>query len=51
MATFTISVPEELKKKLEQHSELNWAEYLRRKFEMKLEELELLEKSNRRRVK
>lgn len=32
MATFTISIPEELKKRIDEHPEINWAEYLKQKF-------------------
>lgn len=39
MTTFTISIPEELKKKLDERSEINWAEYLKQRFEIKIKEL------------
>lgn len=39
MATFTISIPEELKKKIEEHPEINWAEYLRQRLEIVLKQL------------
>lgn len=39
MATFTISIPEELKKKIDEHPEINWAEYLKKRFEIRLNEL------------
>ena len=39
MATFTVSIPEELKKKIEEHPEVNWAEYLKKRFEVQLKEL------------
>lgn len=32
MVTFTISIPEELKKRIDEHPEINWAEYLKKKF-------------------
>lgn len=32
MATFTISLPEELKKRINEHPEINWSEYLKQKF-------------------
>lgn len=44
MATFTISIPENLKKKMDEHSEINWAEYLKKKFEQRIEELNKFEK-------
>jgi hypothetical protein len=43
MATFTVSVPEELKKEMNKHSEINWAEYLKQKFEIRLKELKKFE--------
>ena len=39
MATFTISIPEDLKKKMDEHPEINWAEYLKKRFEQRLKEL------------
>jgi len=39
MATFTISIQEELKKKIDEHPEINWAEYLKKRFEIRLKEL------------
>ena len=39
METFTVSIPKELKKKLDSHLDINWAEYLKIKFEHKLKEL------------
>ena len=39
MATFTVSIPEELKKKLDEHPEINWAEYLKKRFEQRIKEL------------
>ncbi len=43
MATFTVSIPEELKKKLEKHPDINWAEYLKRRFEIRIKELSKFE--------
>lgn len=43
MATFTVSIPKELKKKIDEHPEINLAEYLRIKFEKRLEELKRFE--------
>ncbi len=43
MATFTVSVPEDLKKKIEEHPEINWAEYLKQKFEIWLKDLRKFE--------
>ena len=39
MATFTVSIPEELKKKLDEHPEINWAEYLKGRFGARVKEL------------
>lgn len=39
MATFTVSIPAELKKKLDEHSEINWAEYIKKRFEVKVKQL------------
>lgn len=43
MATFTISIPEELKKKLDEHPEINWPEYLKGRFEERIKELRKFE--------
>jgi len=43
MATFTISIPEELKKKMDEHPEINWAEYLKQRFEQRIKELRKFE--------
>ncbi|MEK6895885.1 MAG: hypothetical protein AABX12_00290 [Nanoarchaeota archaeon] len=43
METFTVSIPEDLKKKIEEHPEINWAEYLKKRFEMRLRELKKFE--------
>ncbi|MEK6826620.1 MAG: hypothetical protein AABX90_03250 [Nanoarchaeota archaeon] len=34
MVTFTISISEELKRKIDEHPEINWAEYLKQRFEI-----------------
>ncbi|MDI3473773.1 MAG: hypothetical protein PWR30_96 [Candidatus Woesearchaeota archaeon] len=39
MATFTVSIPKELKEELEKHPEINWAEYLKKRFEIRIKEL------------
>ena len=39
MATFTISIPKELKKRIDEHPEINWAEYLKKRFEIRIKEL------------
>ena len=43
METFTVSIPEDLKKKIDEHPEINWAEYLKKKFEMRIRELKKFE--------
>ena len=43
MVTFTISISEELKKKIDAHPEINWAEYLKRRFEQRIKELSKFE--------
>ena len=36
MTTFTISISEELKKKIDNYPEINWAEYLKKRFEIRI---------------
>ena len=43
MVTFTVSIPEELKKKIDEHPEINWAEYLKKRFETRIKELKKFE--------
>jgi hypothetical protein len=43
MVTFTIAIPEELKKKIEEHPEINWAEYLKQRFKQKIKEFRKFE--------
>ena len=43
MATFTVSVSEELKLKLDQYPQINWAEYLKQKFEDRIKEFKKFE--------
>ena len=43
MATFTISIPEELKKRIDMHPEINWAEYLKQRFEIRVKDLKKFE--------
>ncbi len=38
MKTFTVSISDDLKKKLNLHPEINWAEYLKQRFEIRLKE-------------
>ncbi|MFH0875603.1 MAG: hypothetical protein V1859_06710 [archaeon] len=43
MATFTVSIPDELKKRLDRHPEINWSEYLKARFAVKLQQLKKFE--------
>jgi hypothetical protein len=43
MASFTVSIPDELKKELDRHPEINWAEYLKSRFELKIKQLRKFE--------
>ena len=43
MTTFTVSIPEELKKKIDEHPEVNWAEYIKKRFEIRMKELKKFE--------
>ena len=42
MVTFTVSMPEELKKEMDKHPDINWAEYIKKRFEQKLKEFQEL---------
>ena len=39
MATFTVSIPKELKEGVDKYPEINLAEYLKRRFQVRLKEL------------
>jgi len=43
MATFTVSIPKELKEEMNQFPEVNLAEYLKKRFESKLNEFKKFE--------
>ena len=43
MASFTVSIPDELKKELDKHPEINWPEYLKERFEIKVRQLRKFE--------
>lgn len=43
MPTFTVAIPEELKKKIISYPEINWPEYLKQRFEVKIHELKKFE--------
>ena len=40
----TLSVPDDLQKKMKHHTEIKWSDVARRAFETKLEKLEFMEK-------
>ncbi|MEM3381182.1 MAG: hypothetical protein QXI59_01900 [Candidatus Bathyarchaeia archaeon] len=44
MGNITLSIPEELHKKMRKHAELKWSDKARQAFERKLMEIELAEK-------
>ncbi|MFH1751207.1 MAG: hypothetical protein ABH863_06005 [Candidatus Micrarchaeota archaeon] len=44
MTNVTISVPSDLKDKLDQYSEINWSEVARKAWKEKLDKLELLDR-------
>ena len=44
MVNLTLSIPEELKKELDRHPEMNWSEVARQAFKEKVAKLEILEK-------
>lgn len=44
MGNMTLSVPEELHKKMKQHTEFKWSDIARQAFERKLNEIELAKK-------
>jgi len=39
MPTFTVSITKELKKRIDEHPEINWAEYLKQRFALRIKEL------------
>lgn len=43
MPTFTVNIPVWLKKRLDKHPEINWAEYLKGRFEIKVKQLRKFE--------
>lgn len=45
MANMTLTVPQELHKRMKQHTELKWSDVARQAFERKVEELEFMEKA------
>lgn len=43
MATFTVSIPEDLKKKIDAYPEINWPDYLKKRFEARIKEFKKFE--------
>jgi len=43
MATLTVNIPDELKRKLDRHPEINWSAYLKERFALKLRQLRKFE--------
>lgn len=43
MATLTVSIPDELKKRLDRHPEINWSAYLKERFALKLKQFRKFE--------
>ena len=43
MATLTVSIPKDLKKKLDKHPEINWSAYLKERFTLKVRQLRKFE--------
>jgi metal-responsive CopG/Arc/MetJ family transcriptional regulator len=49
MPTVTISLPKELKERLDKHPDINWSEIFRRAFENKVTDLEEFERFKKQR--
>ena len=49
MPTVTISLPKELKERLDKHPDINWSEIFRRSFENKVRDLEEFERFKKQR--
>ena len=47
MTTFTVSIPKELKKKMDSMSHINWPEYLIQRFEVRVKEFKRFEELRR----
>lgn len=43
MAFFTLHIPDDLKKKMGEHPEVNWPEYIKQRFELRVTQLEKFE--------
>lgn len=44
MGNMTLAIPDELQKRMKQHTELKWSDVARQAFEKKIKELEIMEK-------
>jgi len=44
MTNITLAIPDKLKKKMERHTEIRWSEVVRKALEMKVADLDLLDK-------
>ncbi len=44
MATFTVSIPKEIKDRMGEYPEINLAEYLKKRFQVRIKELKKFEK-------
>jgi len=44
MVNMTLSIPEELHKKMKKHSEMRWSEIARRAIEQRINDLEVMDK-------
>lgn len=47
MATFTLSIPKELKEEMDNFSEVKFPEYVRKQFEKKITELKRIERQRK----
>ena len=43
LTTFTVSIPDELKKRMDELPEINWPEYLKKRLEIRLKQLQKFE--------
>ena len=43
MENITLSIPEELQKKMKKHSDIRWSEVIRKTIQRRIEDLELLD--------
>ncbi len=43
MATFTVSIPDDLKKRMDEHPDINWPEYLKQRLVVRMKEFKKFE--------